>query len=295
MVVEKPVDISEATSPTHGHFSPLSYRSPNKPTWCPGCGGFGVLGALYKALAELGLRPESFVMVSGIGCSSRIPRFVNAYGFHSVHGRILPIATGIKLARPELEVMAIGGDGDGLAIGGNHFMHAARRNIDITYLMLDNAVYGMTKGQPSPTSDMGFVTKASPYGVFAQSVNPPALAISFGATFVARGFSGDPKGLETLIVKAVRHKGFAFIHIISSCSIFNDTLDFWREHTIEIKKHDPSDKFEAYRLAAMTDKASLGVLYQIREETLDEKYAILKHDVDQEKTLKIEDFFVQYK
>lgn len=260
---------------TSHDFSPLGYHSEHRPTWCPGCGGFGVVNALYKAMADLKLRPEMFVLVSGIGCSSRLPEFVKAYGFHSVHGRALTIATGIKLARPELEVMAIGGDGDGLAIGGNHFMHAARRNIDIAYVMIDNSVYGMTKGQPSPTSEMGVVSKASPYGVLEQPVNPPALAISFGATFVARGFSGDTKGLETLIVKAIQHKGFAFVHVLSPCITFNDSLDFWRANTAEVEQHNLGDRFEAYRLALISEKVRLGLLYQKTEETFDQKYAEL--------------------
>jgi 2-oxoglutarate ferredoxin oxidoreductase subunit beta len=272
----------------------MAYRSEHKPTWCPGCGDFGVLNAIYRAMADLQARSENFVIVSGIGCSSRLPEFVNAYGFHSVHGRLLPIATGIKLARPELEVFAVGGDGDGLAIGGNHFMHAARRNVDIAYMMMDNAVYGMTKGQPSPTSDMGMVTKASPYGVLEQPLNPAALAIAFGATFVARGYSGKPRDLEAFIVSAISHKGFAFVHVVSPCVTFLDAFDYWQANTVEVEAHDPEDRSEAFRLASITDKPRLGVFYQREEETLDEKYKGLRDRALIAGRLKVEDFIREY-
>ena len=280
---------------TRAVVSPLAYRSGHKPTWCPGCGDFGVLNALYRAMADLKIRPENFVIVSGIGCSSRLPEFVNAYGFHSVHGRSLPIATGIKLARPELEVMAVGGDGDGLAIGGNHFMHAARRNIDIAYVMMDNSVYGMTKGQPSPTSDMGVISKASPYGVLEQPINPASLAVAFGATFVARGFSGKPRDLEALIVGAVSHKGFAFVHVISPCVTFLNAYDRWQTNTVEVESHNPEDRAEAFRLTSLTDKFRLGVFYQKEEETLDAKYAELRDDALKIGRISIERLIPEYK
>jgi len=280
---------------TRAVVSPMAYRSKHRPTWCPGCGDFGVLNAIYRTMADLQVRPENFVIVSGIGCSSRLPEFVNAYGFHSVHGRLLPIATGIKLSRPELEVLAVGGDGDGLAIGGNHFMHAARRNVDIAYVMMDNAVYGMTKGQPSPTSEMGMVTKASPYGVLEQPINPAALAIAFGATFVARGYSGKPKDLEALIVSAISHKGFAFVHVVSPCVTFLNAFDYWQANTVEVEAHDPEDKSEAFRLASITDKTRLGVFYQREDETLDEKYRGLRDRALSSGRLKVEDFLREYR
>ena len=274
--------------------SPVAYRSEHKPTWCPGCGDFGVLNALYKAMADLQVRSENFVIVSGIGCSSRLPEFVNSYGFHSVHGRLLPIATGIKLARPELEVLAVGGDGDGLAIGGNHFMHAARRNVDIAYVMMDNSVYGMTKGQPSPTSDMGMVTKASPYGVLEQPINPAALAVAFGATFVARGYSGRPKDLEALIVGAISHRGFAFVHVISPCVTFLDAFDHWQSNVIDVEAHDPEDRAEAFRLASQMDRTRIGIFYQREEETLDEKFGRLRERALVAGRLKVEDIVKEY-
>lgn len=286
---------TSAEAPPQAVFSPFSYRSEHKPTWCPGCGDFGVLNALYRAMADLKVRSENFVIVSGIGCSSRLPEFVNAYGFHSLHGRLLPIATGIKLARPELEVMAVGGDGDGLAIGGNHFMHAARRNVDIAYVMMDNSVYGMTKGQPSPTSEMGMVTKASPYGVLEQPINPAALAVAFGATFVARGFSGKPKDLETLIVEAIRHRGFAFVHVLSPCVTFLDAHDFWQANTVEVEAHNLEDRSEAFRLASITDKVRLGLLYKHEDETLDEKYSALKDRALRAGRLGVEALLTEYR
>ena len=284
-----------STSTTRAVVSPLAYRSEHKPTWCPGCGDFGVLNALYRAIADLKLRSENLVIVSGIGCSSRLPEFVNAYGFHSVHGRLLPIATGIKLARPELEVIAVGGDGDGLAIGGNHFMHAARRNIDIAYIMMDNSVYGMTKGQPSPTSEMGMVTKASPYGVLEQPINPAALAVAFGATFVARGFSGRPKDLEALIVGAISHKGFAFVHVISPCVTFLNSYDRWQTNTAEVEAHNPEDRAEAFRLASLTEGVQLGVFYQKEEKTLDSKYRELGDEALKIGRLSVEKLISEYR
>jgi 2-oxoglutarate ferredoxin oxidoreductase subunit beta len=293
-MTDEPVGGKTASGMTRAVVSPMAYRSEHKPTWCPGCGDFGVLNAIYRTMADLQARPENYVIVSGIGCSSRLPEFVNAYGFHSVHGRLLPIATGIKLARPELEVLAVGGDGDGLAIGGNHFMHAARRNVDIAYVMMDNAVYGMTKGQPSPTSDMGMVTKASPYGVLEQPINPAELAIAFGATFVARGYSGKPKDLEALIVSAIRHKGFGFVHVVSPCVTFLDEFDYWQANTVEVEAHDMDDRSEAFRLASITDKTRLGVFYQREEETLDEKYKGLSDRALTAGRLKVEDFIREY-
>jgi len=257
-------------------FTPLSYRSEKKPTWCAGCGGYGTLGALYRAISDLQIKPENLVIVSGIGCSSRLPEFVRAYGFHTIHGRLLPIATGMKLARPELEVLAIGGDGDGLAIGGNHFLHAARRNVDIAYIMIDNSVFGMTKGQPSPTTELGLVSKASPYGVMEQPVNPAALALTFGATYVARGFSANPNQLEDIIVQAIRHKGFAFVHVISPCvTYFNEYVQLRRKVT-PLNHNRVNDKIEAIKLALDPEIIQLGILYKREEDTLDQKHSSLK-------------------
>ncbi|MBN1965728.1 MAG: 2-oxoacid:ferredoxin oxidoreductase subunit beta, partial [Anaerolineae bacterium] len=178
------------------------FRSNVKPIWCPGCGDHAVLNALVKALEEMELNTYDVAVISGIGCSSRIPGYLNSYGYNSIHGRALPIATGVKLTRPEITVVAAGGDGDGFAIGGNHVMHAARRNIDITYLMMDNGIYGLTKGQVSPTTPLGYKTKTTAYGAFENPMNPLAVMLAYGTTFVAQAFAADMKKLQALIIEA---------------------------------------------------------------------------------------------
>jgi len=190
--------------------------------WCPGCGNFGILAALQMALADLGLEPHRVVLVSGIGCSGKPPHFVKAYGVHTLHGRTLPFAQGIKLANPELEVIAMGGDGDGLGIGAGHFVNAGRRNVDMTYLIHDNGVYGLTKGQASPTLKLGLRTKALPKPNINEAVNPIALAITAGYTFVARAYAYDTKHLKETIKQAIQHEGLAFVDILQPCPTYND-------------------------------------------------------------------------
>lgn len=241
------------------------FKSEVKVTWCPGCGDFGVLNATYKALAEQGYDTKDVVVVSGIGCSSRFPFFVSTYGFHGVHGRALPIATGIKMSRPELEVVVFGGDGDAFAIGAGHFVHACRRNIDMCYVIMDNAVYGLTKGQYSPTSHVGFVSKTTPSGSSEEGINPLMLAIASGATYVARGFSSKPKDLTKLIVDGINHKGFAVIDCYSPCPTFNkiNTFNYWKDETKPLPAgHDPSDRSAAIAMALTQDPLYLGVFYQ---------------------------------
>ena len=241
------------------------YKSEVKPTWCPGCGDFGVLNAVYAALRHQGYRPEDVVSVSGIGCSSRLPFFVTSYGFHGVHGRAMPIATGLKAANPNLTVLAFGGDGDAFAIGGDHFMHACRRNVDITYVVMDNATYGLTKGQASPTSRAGYVTKTTPAGSAEQPVNPLALALVCGATYVAQGFSARPKDLTAMIIKGIEHKGFSFIEVFSPCPTFNklDTFAYYKDEISEVPAdHDPADLGAALRLATADDRIPTGLIYQ---------------------------------
>ena len=241
------------------------YKSEVKVTWCPGCGDFGVLNATYQALADQGYDPKDVVVVSGIGCSSRFPFFVSTYGFHGVHGRALPIATGIKMSRPELEVIVFGGDGDAFAIGAGHFVHACRRNVDMCYVIMDNGVYGLTKGQYAPTAYTGYVSKTTPYGSVETSVNPLTLAIASGATFVARGFSSKPKDLTKLIVDGINHKGFAVIDVYSPCPTFNkvNTFNFWKEDTAPLPDdHDPTDLHAAITMALHEDPHYLGVFYR---------------------------------
>lgn len=190
--------------------------------WCPGCGNFGILAALQLALAELGIKSHEAVLVSGIGCSGKVPHFVKAYGVHTLHGRSLPFATGIKVANPRLEVLVIGGDGDGLGIGACHFVHAGRRNVDITYLLHDNGVYGLTKGQASPTLRFGVRTKSLSKPNINEAVNPIALALASGYTFVARAYAYDLKHLKETIKRGIQHKGLAFVDILQPCPTYND-------------------------------------------------------------------------
>lgn len=252
------------------------YLSGVGPVWCPGCGYYGILSALVEAFADLNLPTKELALISGIGCSSRLPYFVKAYGFHSIHGRALPIAQGVKTANPDLTVVAVGGDGDGLAIGGGHLPHIARNNVDITYLLFNNAIYGMTKGQFSPTTVLSPITKTSPFGLAGESINPSALAIVYGASFVARGFSVRKEHLKELIVQAIRHRGFSFVEILSSCSSFN-TTDMNVARIIKSlqpirKDHDPKDAIEALRLATDTEKINLGVFIRSQRPTLGDKF-----------------------
>jgi 2-oxoglutarate ferredoxin oxidoreductase subunit beta len=244
-------------------YTAADYKSEVKPIWCPGCGDFGVLSAFYKALADLNMDPSQAVLVSGIGCSGRFPAFVEAYGFHGVHGRALPLATGVKMARPELTVVTVSGDGDAFSIGGGHLSHAARRNVDLTYIVMDNEIYGLTKGQPSPTSPHGMEKKASPYGSPDTPLNPLLMLLVYGATFVARGFSSRPKDVTELIKAGIRHKGFSFIQVFSPCVTFNDTFDHFRQITAPLPAgHDPTDKMMAIERAMSDDPLYLGVFYQ---------------------------------
>ena len=216
------------------------------PDWCPGCGDFGVLAAVQKALIELQIPNHMVATVSGIGCSSNFPGFINTYGMHTLHGRSLPVATGLKLGNHDLTVLVTGGDGDGFGIGCGHFVHAMRRNINLTYLVLDNQVYGLTTGQTSPTSRIGMKTKSNPYGNGDTPVNPITLALSAGATFVGRGFSGDQKHLTELIKQAIQHKGFSFLDIFSPCVTYNhdNTFQWFRPRVKKLEDnpaYDPSD------------------------------------------------------
>jgi 2-oxoglutarate/2-oxoacid ferredoxin oxidoreductase subunit beta len=273
------------------------YKSEVKVTWCPGCGDFGVLNATYQALADQGYDPKDVVVVSGIGCSSRFPFFVSTYGFHGVHGRALPIATGIKMSRPELEVIVFGGDGDAFAIGAGHFVHACRRNVDMCYVIMDNQVYGLTKGQYSPTSNQGFVSKTTPTGSSEESINPLMLAIASGATYVARGFSSKPKELTKLIVEGINHKGFAVIDVYSPCPTFNkiNTFNYWRDECENLPEdHDPTDMAAAIKMALVKDPLYLGTFYKREAESFDQRVqARITGDADQTRGL-VEKLIARY-
>jgi len=253
-------------------YTPNTYKSDLKPVWCPGCGDFGVLNSVYRALADLKCEPHDTVVVSGIGCSSRLPGYVESYGFNSLHGRALPIATGVKLASPALNVIAVGGDGDGLAIGGNHFLHAARRNTDIAYFIMDNEIYGLTKGQAAPTTPLGDKTKSTAYGNPEAAVDPCALAISFGATWVARSFSGDVKGTTELMKQAIQHHGFAFLNIMSPCVTWrgDDQFKILRAKVKPLPAdHDPSNREAALRFTnESAELLTTGLLYKVERPTL---------------------------
>lgn len=252
-------------------FAAEDYRSEVKPIWCPGCGDFTVLSALVKALVQKQLPPKDTVIISGIGCSSRLPDFVATYSLHVVHGRVLPTALGLKLANPKLTVIAAGGDGDGLAIGGNHFLHAARRNATMLYIMMDNNIYGMTKGQPSPTTAYHLETKASPYGVPDLPVNPSALAILAGATFVARTFSAKTAEMTELFLKALDHPGFSFIQVLSPCVTFHNTFDFYRKATASTPEGPKDDRLRAIQEALANGGNNLGIFLDVRDESFEER------------------------
>jgi 2-oxoglutarate ferredoxin oxidoreductase subunit beta len=248
------------------------FKNDLKPVWCPGCGDFAVLNSVHRALAAAGCTPHETIIVSGIGCSSRLPGYVETYGFNSLHGRALPIATGAKLAAPRMTVVAVGGDGDGLAIGGNHFMHAARRNVDIAYFMMDNEIYGLTKGQAGPTTPTGDKTKSTTYGNPDPSIDPCALAIAVGASWVARGFSGDVKGTTELMTKAIQHRGFAFLNIISPCVTWRGE-DQHKELRAKMRAvpagHDATSREAATRLCNEHHEVlTTGVLYEVNRPTL---------------------------
>ncbi|MGB0652431.1 MAG: 2-oxoacid:ferredoxin oxidoreductase subunit beta [Thermoplasmatota archaeon] len=241
------------------------------PNWCPGCGDFGVLTAMQRAAANLGLAREELVITTGIGCSGNFTAFFQSYGFHGIHGRALPAATGIHLANPELTNVIAGGDGDGFGIGLGHFMHAARRNLDLCYVVMDNQVYGLTKGQTSPTTPEAESTKASPLGPLASPVRPLELALTGGATFIAQGFSGDLKQLVPLLEAAVQHRGFSLVNVQSPCITYNafNTYEWFREHTADVAEegHDPSDLEAARRVIRDTRRVPTGILYQVERPT----------------------------
>jgi 2-oxoglutarate ferredoxin oxidoreductase subunit beta len=242
-----------ATNVIHEYVA-KDYKSNLKPIWCPGCGDFGVVSAVYRALANVGKHPHEIAFVSGIGCSSRIPGYTTAYGFNTVHGRALPIAQGIKLANPELLVLVAGGDGDGFSIGGGHVAHAIRRNIDLTYIVMDNQIYGLTKGQLSPTSPRGLKTASSALGSMEDPVNPLLYVLAYGAGFVAQGTPADMDGLAKIIEEGIRFPGFAFINVQSPCVTYGEAdaqIKAQKETMESLEKlgHDPTNRLRAMDLA----------------------------------------------
>jgi 2-oxoglutarate/2-oxoacid ferredoxin oxidoreductase subunit beta len=246
------------------------FRNNVKPNWCPGCGDFSVQAAIQRAAANVGLQPDSLAVVSGIGCSGRISGYINSYGFHGIHGRALPIAQGLKMANRDLTVIASGGDGDGFAIGMGHTVHSIRRNVDITYIVMDNQIYGLTKGQTSPRSAAGFKTKSTPHGSVEQAISPMELALTAGATFVAQSFSTDLKDLTALIEAGIKHKGFSLINVFSPCVTYNkvNTYDWFKENLTklaEVEGYDSSDRSMAMQTLMKHDGLVTGLIYQDTE------------------------------
>src|SRR6266404_4683800 len=267
------------------------FQSDQEVRWCPGCGDYGILTAIQFMLPETGIKPEDLVFVSGIGCAARLPYYMNTYGIHSIHGRAPAVATGVALARPDLHVWVIGGDGDMLSIGGNHLIHALRRNVNLKILMFNNQIYGLTKGQYSPTSEVGKITKSTPFGSLDHPFNPIALALGAEATFVARTIDTDKPGLTDVLRRAAAHKGASFVEIYQNCNIYNDgAFDFVREdkeNRMYLKhgevagdtgiKHDETDLATAFALSRVTFETHgtvpLGVFRDVQRDSYDELVA----------------------
>ncbi len=254
----------------------LKYRSDALPTWCPGCGYYGITHGLTQALNELQIENRNLVLISGIGCAGRYPFFVNGYGFHTVHGRGVPVACGVKMANPELTVLAVGGDGDGFGIGGGHLPHGIRRNVDITYIVFDNSIYGLTKGQTSPTTPIGQVSKTTPYGNPDMPLRPVVMGLAYGASFLGLGYAGKPDELKGLFKQAILHRGFSFVVITTPCLTFdhvNITYDRMRDIWEPMPKdHDPGN-FESAMALAIDPEYYYGVLYQSNRPSWDDVQA----------------------
>ena len=275
--------VGVANGKTDIQLTPRDFKGLSEPDWCPGCGDFGVLNAMQRAASELGLLPHQILTVSGIGCSSNMPGYFNSYGMHTLHGRSLPVATGAKLANHELTVIVTGGDGDGYGIGGNHLTHTARRNIDLTYIVMNNQIYGLTTGQVSPTSSVGMNTKSTPFGSLETPVNPITSSIMNGATFVARGYSGDIRHLTDLMKQAIQHKGFSLVDVFSPCVTFNhdNTHPFFKDRVkkLEDEGHDTSDWKTACEKAMLWgDTIYTGLYFQKEATSLDRAEKVLEKE-----------------
>jgi len=259
------------------------FKGEEKPTWCPGCGDFGILASLTQAFVGLDLAPHQVCLVSGIGCGRQVPQYMKGNGYDSLHGRALPVATGIKMGNHDLKVVVISGDGDGYGIGGNHFIHTMRRNPDMTHIVENNQIYGLTKGQYSPTSPKGYIGTTSPEGSIEVMTNPIAMAIAGGATFVARAFAGDPKHLTQTIMKAIQHKGYSLVDILQPCVTYNkvNTYDWYKERAYKL---DNEEGYDTSSYAAAWEKAKeweeripIGVIYQeVGRPTYEEQVSQLK-------------------
>jgi 2-oxoglutarate/2-oxoacid ferredoxin oxidoreductase subunit beta len=252
------------------------------PAWCPGCGNFGILKAFKDAVVELGIEPHHFAVVSGIGQSGKFPHYLRCNTFNGLHGRTLPVATGIRLANHEMLVFAVAGDGDCYGEGGNHLMHALRRNINVKLFVHDNQIYGLTKGQPSPTSMEGMITKNQPFGVFSEQLNPLALAVALDCSFVARGYAGDTEHLKELMKAAILHKGFVLLDILQPCVTFNkiNTYEWYKQRVYPIEpEYNPEDRIEAFKKALeWQDRIPLGIIYKNHRLILEERIPVIKDE-----------------
>jgi 2-oxoglutarate/2-oxoacid ferredoxin oxidoreductase subunit beta len=256
-------------------LTPKDFATATPSWWCPGCGDFGVLASLKQACAELNLQPKNVAFISGIGCSGKITGYLHSYAFHGVHGRALPTATAVKLANKDLTVIVAGGDGDGYAIGAGHFVHAVRRNADMTYIVMDNQTYGLTKGQSSPTSMIGYKEGVHPEGNPDAPINGLAIALAAGGTFLARSFSSEPKAMAEIIKEAVRHPGFAIVEVMSPCVTYNkvNTYKWFKEnvyHVDEIPGYDVHDRERAFAVLTKPGKMPLGIFYRESRPTLEQ-------------------------
>ena len=267
--------------PIKGAPTAKDFKGDVNPDWCPGCGDFGVLSALQMAYAKTGNGNHDHLTVSGIGCSSNLPGFIKTYGMHTLHGRSLAVATGAKLGNHELNVVVTGGDGDGYGIGGNHFIHTMRKNIDLLYIVMNNETYGLTVGQASPTTVVGEKTKSTPFGNLETPLNPVAMAIVAGATYVARAFSSERAQLAELMYEGMQHKGFSFIDVISPCVTWKDDeiYDFWKERVNILENHDTSDKTAALEQAVKTGHdTQIGLFYHdTSRPSLDQSEPVLEN------------------
>jgi len=274
-------------------FSLGDFDSGNKSQWCPGCGNFGIVMAIKKAIISLKINPKDVLIVSGIGCSSKTPHYIKTFGIETIHGRALPVASGAKLANKDLHVIVVGGDGDGYGIGIGHFIHAMRRNCNVTYIVHDNQIYGLTKGQTSPTTRKGVKSVSTPNGSVETPVNPMVLSLASGATFIAKGFAGDIQQLSNLIENGIKHRGFSIIDVAQPCVSYNPNMSnsWYKERIVNIEQeenYNPKDKHWAYEIALKDQEEVIptGIFYQSendRETYIDDlpedSIALVKHDI----------------
>jgi len=280
------VSLPESSTPA---LKAKDYKRDLKPVWCPGCGDYGVVNAIYKSMAELGLERHNTAVISGIGCSSRLPGYINAYGFNGLHGRALPLATGVKLANPETTTIVTGGDGDGFAIGMGHFPHAARRNLDLTYILMDNRIYGLTKGQCSPTSEPDLQTKTSTMGNIEKAIDPAFMALSTGVTFIARTVSTNIKHMTDTFNRAIRHSGFSFVQVLSPCVTFrgkSQFQDYKSDATVYLQDtdYDCRNYQSAFEVITGENPFQLGVIYHVHSDSFGVRYAQLREAFKKDKS-----------